>query len=43
VKYTSQVIGEVVVLATTRLATAAVVEADTVTRVEADMPTFLAT
>jgi hypothetical protein len=43
VKYTSQVIGEVVVLATTRLATAAVVAEATVVRVEADVPTFLAT
>jgi hypothetical protein len=43
VKYTSVVIGDVVVLATTKLVMAIVVEADTVVSVEADVPTFLAT
>jgi hypothetical protein len=43
VTYTSQVIGDVVVFATTKLAIAAVVPPDTVVNVDADVPTFLAT
>jgi hypothetical protein len=43
VKYTSVVIGEVVVFATTKLVMAAVVAPATVTRVEKLVPTFFAT
>jgi hypothetical protein len=43
VKYTSVVIGEVVVFATTKLVMAAVVATATVTRVDALVPTFFAT
>jgi hypothetical protein len=42
VKYTSVVIGDVVVLATTKLVIA-IVPLETVVSVDADVPTFLAT
>ena len=42
VKYTSQVIGDEVVLATTKLVME-IVPLDTVVSVDADVPTFLAT
>jgi hypothetical protein len=41
--YTEAVIGEVVVLLITKLATAAVVPPDTVVSEDGDVPTFLAT